>query len=1507
MRTSRLEDVYPLTPLQSGLYFHAQLAGAAADLYTAQLTLDLSGPLDVELLARSCTTVVQRHTSLRAGFKARRAGGDPLQFVVRDAAPAWSTSDLRAVEQARRATHRDRLVAADRCAPFDLARPPLVRFRLIRTGDGQWTLVMTNHHLVLDGWSFPVLVQEIFRVYAGGGDASTLPEPASYRSYLEWLADQDHPQAVAAWGESLEGFDQPAMVASSAPVAPLRHQELPRTVVSVLPEAGTEALGDLAHSGQVTLNTVVQGAWGLLLGWLTGSQDVILGTVVSGRPPELPGVESMVGLLTNTVPVRVRLDADESVPAYLGRLRDEQARLTPHHHLGLQDLHELTGLPALFDTVTAFENYPVDATVGDELAPGIRLTGADIADATHYALSLTVVPGATLEIRLGYQPHLMTAEEAQSWSDRLAALLSMMAAGHGSSVRDLVPLLPGERETLLERWHGPVRDVPAGTLSDRFEAQAERTPEAHAVVYGETAVSYRELNNRANRLARLLVGRGVGSRGRVALMLPRSTDMVVALLATLKSGAAYVPVDPHLPAERVRFMLGDAAPDVVLTTEELLSVVGADVPSLTAVEGDDGFRTLTEGLSADNLKDGDLLAAPTAADPAWVVYTSGSTGRPKGVVGSHRSILNRIAWYAAEFPYGPDETVIAKTTLSFVDGSVELLGALLNGARIALADGETARSAVALAALIESAGPCRITVVPSLLRALLEEAGRRDLTTCGLWVSSGEALAPELVQQFASHLPASRLINFYGSSEAGADSLYAEVDDPEVLLGRPVWNTRTYVLDAWQRPVPVGVVGELHLAGDCLADEYLNQGELTAERFPPCPFGNEDDGRMYRTGDLVRRRPDGQLEFHGRVDGQIKIRGFRIEPGEIEAALAAHPDVETAVVVDRPGPEGGPRLIAYVVPARPGSGLDGAELRAHLLGQLPDYMVPALVLPLSEVPLTASGKIDRKALPAPDFQSASSGRTARTQREELLCKLFAQVLGLDRVTIDDSFFHLGGHSLLATRLIGRIRLETGVEVPLRALFETPTVALLAERLAEQPAATRPALKPMDRPEDVPLAPVQRRLWFQNRLDGSNGNYNMPMALRLTGPLLRGALHQAINDVVARHESLRTAFPDWDGAPQQVVLEPDEARVELPLFDTAEEDLPGRLASEARYPFDLTEETPVQARLFRIAEEEHVLLLVLHHIVCDGWSLTPLARDIARGYAASAACTRPMWPDLAVQYPDYTLWCHEVLGGADRPESEFNRQTRFWVRELAELPDQLVLPGATERPQTPSYRAGHLLARLPASVQEPLQALAHDCSASLFMVCQSAVAALLTEQGAGTDIAIGTPIAGRTDEALDDLVGFFVNTLVLRTRTDGSPTFRELLSRVRATDLAAYANQDVPFDHIVQAVNPARSVGRHPLFQVMLAFQNNGVPDLSLPGLVVRPEPLGEQPARFDLRFELAERRAADGTPDGIEVRLAYALDTFTAEAAQDLLSRYTILLERVARDPDTVVGATAGG
>ena len=657
---------------------------------------------------------------------------------------------------------------------------------------------------------------------------------------------------------------------------------------------------------------------------------------------------------------------------------------------------------------------------------------------------------------------------------------------------------------------------------------------------------------------------------------------------------------------------------------------------------------------------------------------------------------------------------------------------------------------------------------------------------------------------------------------------------------------------------------------------------------------------MYRTGDLARWRSDGVLEFLGRADQQVKLRGFRIEPGEIEAVLARHPSVTQAAVIAREDRPGDKRLVAYVVPAG-AAGADAGTLRAHLARSLPDYMVPAAFVSLEHLPLTRNGKLDRRALPAPDVVRTGM-RAARTPQEEILCALFAEVLGLERVGIDDNFFELGGHSLLATRLISRIRATLDVEVAIRSLFEAPTVAALAARLGEAGVA-RPRLVPLPRPAELPLSFAQRRLWFLNRLEGPSATYTMPIALRLAGALDRAALEAALGDLMARHESLRTILPDTLGVPRQHILDPSDARLRLETVSVSEATLPEALATAARRGFDLAVEPPLRAHLFALGPSEHVLLLQLHHIASDGWSLAPLARDLARAYAARSRGTAAELPALPVQYADYTLWQHQLLGSESDPDSDIARQLAFWTDTLKDLPDQLDLPTDRPRPALASYGGDCVLVTVGTDLHRSLLALVRDCQASLFMVLQAAVAALLTRLGSGTDIPIGSPIAGRTDSALDDLVGFFVNTLVLRTDTSGNPSFRELIARVRTSNLAAYAHQDLPFERLVEVLNPARSLSRHPLFQVMLAFQNNaGVSFAELPGVSASFEPVTTSTAKFDLSLSLTEQRAPDGTPAGIHGVLEYATDLFDRATVEAMAGRLVRLLEAAAGNPDQPIG-----
>ncbi|WP_375731156.1 condensation domain-containing protein, partial [Azospirillum sp. B506] len=708
-------------------------------------------------------------------------------------------------------------------------------------------------------------------------------------------------------------------------------------------------------------------------------------------------------------------------------------------------------------------------------------------------------------------------------------------------------------------------------------------------------------------------------------------------------------------------------------------------------------------------------------------------------------------------------------------------------------------------------------------------------------------------------------------------------------------------------PVPIGVAGELYIGGAGLARGYIGRPGLTAERFVANPFG-PPGSRLYRTGDIACWRADGALDYLGRADQQVKIRGFRIEPREIEAVLTRHPGIAQAAVIAREDRPGDRRLVAYVVPQADRTGDTPPDLRAYLARTLPDYMLPAAVLTLDALPVTANGKLDSRALPAPDFSATADGRGPRTKREEILCGLFADILGVPRVGIDDGFFDLGGHSLLATRLVSRIRSALGIEVPIRALFERPTVATLAGYLDEagEPDDTggtaRPPLIVRPRPPVIPLSFAQQRLWFIDRLEGRSATYAIPLALRLTGALDREVLAATLRDVISRHESLRTVFPDRDGTPCQQILAAETVLADLPVIPVGAAELGGALARAAARGFDLTGEPPLRACLFALSESSHVLLLLIHHIATDGWSMAPLARDLTLAYRARRRGRAPEFAPLPVQYADYTLWQRDLFGSEDDPGSLISRQLAYWTATLAGLPDQLDLPADRPRPAVASYRGETLSFRLDGALHRRLLALAQASGASLFMVLQAGLAAFLTRIGAGTDIPIGSPIAGRMDGALDDLVGFFVNTLVLRTDTSGNPRFLDLIARVRDADLAAFAHQDLPFERLVEALNPARSLARHPLFQVMLAFQNTLDPELDLPGVTVSLEPASTGTARFDLAFNLRERRDADGGAAGIEGTVDFALDLFDPATMTALLGRFELFLQAAAANPDRQIG-----
>ncbi|MGW2052228.1 amino acid adenylation domain-containing protein [Streptomyces sp. NPDC001858] len=1494
-------DVLPLAPLQEGLLFHALYDEQTLDVYTTQMSSLVQGRLDVGALKAAAGVVLERHANLRAGF-VHEGLRQPVQVIPRGVELPWQDVDfsgLAAVEQ-------DAAVRAwleeDQARRFDLASPPLLRFTLIRLGHQRYRLVFTSHHLLLDGWSLPVLMRELFTAYSEGGAGSGLGPVTPYREFLAWVAGQDRAAGLGAWGAALAGVEEATrlapVVAGRAAVAPER--------VSVRVSAElTGALSAAARGCGVTLNTVVQLAWGVLLGRMTGRDDVVFGATVSGRPAQIPGVESMVGLFINTVPVRVRLMPGESLRGALSRLQEQQSRLLAHQHLKLTDIHALTPAGELFDTVVVFENYPVEEKAFDQATSTLDLTHTETHDASHYPLNLRVLPGSSLEIRMEYGPDLFDRSEVDELGDRLIRVLETIAGAPDTPTGRIDILDEAEQHRVLTELNGPERVEEFRDVVDRIRSVARIQPDAVAIVDDEGAVTYETLMSRASALSRRLGRRGTGAGALVGIISDPGARFVWSVLGVFGSRAGYIPLDPEAPSARSATFLTDSNASCLLVEKKHL-----DRAHAIAAESDGAVEVLVIDEDQDS---GEWY--PNGAksyDIAYSIFTSGSTGRPKGAMVHRAGMENHLLAKIEDLELTATDHVMQNAPLTFNISVWQMFAALMLGGKISIVDRAVAADPRALFGRVADQGISVLEVVPSLLRAALDmwDAADETLELPKLrWlVVTGEPLPGNLCERWFARYPNVPLVNAYGSTECSDDVSHAVITsegygrEKKVTIGRPIRNMRLYVLNEGLQLVPTGMPGDLYVSGVGVGQGYVGDSARTSAAFVADPFSDEPGARMYRMGDYVRCLPDGRLEFVERRDHQVKIRGQRLELGEIEAVLAEHALLSQSAVVVREDESGDKRLVAYVVPGAGVSAhvLDARAIRGHVAERLPDYMVPSAFVVLDGLPLTPNGKLDRRALPAPDFTPHTVGRTPRSPREEILCGLFAEVLGVSTVSIDDSFFDLGGHSLLATRLVSRIRSVLGVEVSIRALFEAPTVAGLFDRLGVG-GRVREQLGVWERPEELPLSFAQRRLWFLGQLEGPSATYNIPLILRLSGGLDVGALRAALGDVAGRHESLRTVFPQVDGEPRQVVVEGRAGVPSLLVESVTAERAAEVVAAVAGTGFDLERDLPWRVRLLEVeGSGEWVLVMVVHHIAADGWSMAPLARDLSVAYAARSEGRVPAWLPLPVQYADYTLWQRAVLGSEDDPDSVISGQVAYWREVLEGLPEQLELPVDFARPAVASHVGGSVALRVPAEVHARLVEVSRGCGVSVFMAVQAALAVLLSKMGAGEDIPLGTAVAGRTDDALDELVGFFVNTLVLRTDVSGDPSFRQILERVREADLAAFAHQDVPFEQLVEVLNPARSMARHPLFQVMLAFQNNVRPDLDLPGIHAEAEPVSGVVAKFDLSFSLGETYV-DGVAAGLDGRVDYRTDLFAEETVRGLADRLVRVLEAVVAGPDEPV------
>lgn len=1455
--------------------------------YNMPFALRFPDGVDDAALDEALRLLVRRHPAFQSRFV---SDGDGVPRCVY--AEAFKIPLYRAV-----AASRDWRAAVSKEAqrPFDLSAAPPIRGYVVGCVDGSDVLCLVIHHILVDGRSMRILIRDLLELYRAvlAGDDADLPElTTDYGAFAAWqrsnvgtAADTEH---LDYWRDELAGFE-PLNLPLDRPRLAEPGTEAEKIAVE-LSAAQTARLRALALRQRSAMSSAAAALFQSLLAVYSGQRDITIGTVLAGRGR--PEFANVIGFFANTVVLRVGIGTSTT---FRDVLRDAQKKMVAaleHQDASFDRVvstvqpTRIPGRSPVFDVLLVHHGESPISAGGSR---GIERVPWDLP-LTRYDLELeTRIDDGRLQCDFTFRSSLFDSATAQRMAEHFVRLAEKVLSD---------PDLPLARVSLLDRVESPpdlaaldeATRVDTRTLSARFEEQVARTPDAVAVTFADGRLSYAELNARANRLGHFLIARGVRAEQVVGVLLDRSPEVIVAFLAILKAGGVYLPLSSDDPEARTVQILAESGAVLLLAGKGLVPVAQG-VCDVVVLDSDLGMECYPEGNPGTRVESGQL---------ACVLFTSGSTGEPKGVAHQHLSLA--IPASDPRLNYGRPTSMLLHSRHNFDVSTFEIWVPLLSGGRVVVPPAGVLEAAT-VERLVASGEVDCLWLTAGLLRVFAEESPKVFTGLRTLW-SGGDVVLPSAVARVLEQSPETTVVNNYGPTETTFTTAFAvgtSVDSrTSVPIGSPLAHVRCHVLGEGLQRLPIGVVGELYIGGEGVARGYLNRPGLTAERFVADPFG-PPGSRMYRTGDQARLLADGNLDYIGRPDAQVKIRGFRIELGEIENAVLRDPAVSNAAVTVQEDISGGRRLIAYFVPRAPAS--PAAEhLRQAVASSLPAYMVPSVFVAVESLPLGPNGKVDRRALPAVDVgEGDRTGRRPRSPYEEVLCILIADVLGVDGIGVDADFFDLGGHSLAAIRLVSRVRSVLGVDITVRDVFEAPTAAGLSAVLARASSA-RPRLAARPRPFRLPLSRAQQRLWFLHEFDGYQSAYNVPVAFRLRGDLNRSALEAAFADLVIRHESLRTVFSMSDGVPYQRVLDPAESVPGVLFTEAAETDLDELLAAEAVHLFDLAERPPVRVSLFALGPDDHVLCIVIHHIAVDGWALAPLLRDLAEAYGSRCRGEAPSRRPLAIQYADYALWQQELMDGGQEPGGLIAEQLDFWRSTLAGLPEQLALPSDAVRAAETSTRAGTVAVSCATAAYEQLVDLARSVGATPFMMAHAAVAALLTRVGAGTDIPLGTVVAGRADEALDDIVGFFVNTLVLRTDTSGDPGFRELLERVRAADLAAFAHQDVPFERVVEELRPARSAMRNPLFQVAVSYTSADTVALSLPGLAATRRGTGPQDAKFDLTFGFREVSAADGRPGGLECHIEFSADLYTRATVERMGAMLVRLLAGVAQEPGRAIG-----